>query len=261
MQSVKTTRKNINRLNIYDKQKVRELLHLLPTEMFKWGKAEVGQQELESHRQELDGKIQLLEAKYRDAENAYRKMCAEGRGIHFRKTAFLQVQSLQRRIQTASNLQLKLDRNLEALEAASMAQSVMGSLTHSSTKVLQNLPGKEGAVFDMLDDNEIALEETSELVNALSGAHDTIDDDLERMLAQDMQKYGNIQETAPPIIHKQATAAISADNAGSRGPFGSSGSEQKGPLQSLPNYSLDLPETPASKPSRKKIKEIEIPEL
>ena len=55
-------------------------MHLLPTEMFKWGKAEVGQQELESHRQELDSKIQLLEAKYRDAENAYRKMCAEGRG-------------------------------------------------------------------------------------------------------------------------------------------------------------------------------------
>ena len=47
--------------------------------------------------------------------------------------------------------------------------------------------------MDMLDDNEIALDETTELVNALSGAHDVMDDDLEKMLASDLQKYGNIE--------------------------------------------------------------------
>ena len=59
--------------------------------MFKWGKAEVGQKELEEHRQELAGKIDLLEAQYKDAASEYQKMCREGRSIHFRKNSLLKV--------------------------------------------------------------------------------------------------------------------------------------------------------------------------
>lgn len=158
--------------------------------MFKWGnsKAEVGQKELESHREELTERILLLEAKRRDAQLQYEKLTRENRPLQTRRTALLQVKSFDRRIETASNLQLKLDRNVEALEAATMAQSVLGSLSHSSTKVLQKLPGKEGAALDMLDDNEIALEETGELVNALSGAHDAPDDEVETMLREDLAR-------------------------------------------------------------------------
>ena len=170
--------------------------------MFKWknSNAEIGQKHLEEGREDLTEKINLLEAKRRDAEEHYKKVTQEKRPLQTRKTALLQVKSLERRIQTASNLQLKLDRNLEALEAATMAQSVLGSLQHSSTQVLQKLPGKEGAALDMLDDNEIALEETEELVNALTGVHEAPDDELEAMLKADLEQVTGIVSTPKQVI-------------------------------------------------------------
>jgi len=163
---------------------------ILSKGMFKWGntRTEIGQKELEGQREELTERINLLEAKRRDAQAQYERLTRENRPLQTRRTALLQVKSFDRRIETAANLQLKLDRNLEALEAATMAQTVLGSLNHSSTKVLQKLPGKEGAALSMLDDNEIALEETGELVNALSGAHEAPDDELEAMLQADLAR-------------------------------------------------------------------------
>ena len=162
--------------------------------MFKWGntRTELGQKELEGQREELTERINLLEAKRRDAQTQYERLTRENRPLQTRRTALLQVKSFDRRIETAANLQLKLDRNLEALEAATMAQTVLGSLNHSSTKVLQKLPGKEGAALSMLDDNEIALEETGELVNALSGAHEAPDDELEATLHADLARATGI---------------------------------------------------------------------
>ena len=77
---------------------------ILSKGMFKWGntRTELGQKELEGQREELTERINLLEAKRRDAQAQYERLTRENRPLQTRRTALLQVKSFDRRIEGPS---------------------------------------------------------------------------------------------------------------------------------------------------------------